>query len=81
MAHSQSRFTQWLGEQAPALAGGSKTEAPSRTPKVAGSIPGQGTYLDCGFNPRLGSRQESADQCVCLTPMFLSFSLSPFLSL
>ena len=30
-----------------------------RAPKrVAGLIPGQGTYLGCGFDPQLGSIQE-----------------------
>ena len=49
---------------------------------VAGSIPGQGTYLGCGFGPQAGCMQE------CSRPMFLShisvslpFSFPPFPSL
>ena len=38
--------------------------------KVVGLIPGQGTYLDCGFGPQSGSVQEGVDH--------LSLSPSPF---
>ena len=31
---------------------------------VAGSIPGQGTYLGCRFNPWLGPRREVTDPCL-----------------
>ena len=31
------------------------------TMKVVGSIPGQGTYLGCGFKPQLGCEQEATD--------------------
>ena len=47
--------------------------------KVAGSIPGQGTYLGCEFDPWLGCLWEATDQCFSLTSMFLSLSLSPLL--
>lgn len=40
--------------------------------KANGSIPSQGTYLDCGFNPQSGYIREKTDQ---------RFSLSTFLSL
>ena len=51
--------------------------AVSRTPKVSGSIPGQGTYL--GFR----SIWEATNQCFFLTSMvlFLSLSRSPHHSL
>ena len=42
--------------------------------KVAGSIPSQGTCLDCRFSPRLGHVQAAIDCC-------FSPSLSPFSSL
>ena len=42
--------------------------------KVAGLIPGQGIYLDCGFDPWLWRVQEAADQCFPLTLMFLCVS-------
>ena len=42
--------------------------------KRLGFIPGQGTYIDCGFNPQLGH-----DWCFSLTSICLSFSPSlPF---
>ena len=44
--------------------------------KVAGSIPGQGPCLGCGFGPRLGHIQEATDQYLSLTSMFLSPSFS-----
>ena len=46
---------------------------------VAGSIPGQGTYLGCGFNSQSGCLWETINQCSSLTLM--SLSLSPSLSL
>ena len=46
--------------------------------KVVGSIPGQGTYLGCGFHPHSGHIQEATNQCFFL-PLFLSLSLSPLL--
>ena len=51
--------------------------------KVAGSNPGQGPYLGCGFDPQLGHIQEATDWCFSLTSMFLSLStpLSPHFSL
>ena len=51
-------------------------------PNIAGSIPGQGTCLSCGFGPQLGSVQKETNQCFFLTSIFLSLSLSLlFLSL
>ena len=44
--------------------------------KVAGSIPGQGTCLVCGFHPQLGRMQEATDQRFSLTSMCLSLSVS-----
>ena len=35
--------------------------------KVADSIPGQGTYLGCGFDPWLGHIWEAANQCFSLS--------------
>ena len=49
--------------------------------KVAGSIPGQVTGLDCGFGPHLGHVQEATNQCFSLKTMFLSLFLPPFFSL
>ena len=46
--------------------------------KAAGSIPGQGTHLACGFNPWLGHLWEATDRCFSLISIFLF--LSPFLS-
>ena len=43
---------------------------------IMDSIPVQGTYLGCKFDPWLGHVQEAADQCFSLTLMFLF----PFLS-
>ena len=37
------------------------------TSKVAGSIPNEGTYLSCRFDPCLGPIQEAASQCFCLS--------------
>ena len=34
---------------------------------VAGSISGQGTYLDCGFNSWLGLLKETASWCFCFS--------------
>ena len=49
----------------------------SRAPKrVAGLIPGQGTYLGCKFNPQSGCVWEATDRC-----FYLSLFLSLFLSL
>ena len=45
--------------------------------KVAGSIPGQGTYPGCGFDPLSGSLPE-ADPSSSLTSMFLSLPHLPF---
>ena len=47
-----------------------------------GSIPGQGTYLGCVFDPPQGYVQEATDRCSSLTSIFLSlsFSLPPPLS-
>ena len=51
--------------------------ASSCTPeKVEGSIPGQGTYLGCSFDPQLGLEQEATDPCFSLTSMFLSLPSS-----
>ena len=44
--------------------------------KVAGSIPGQGTRLGCGFNTQLAHIWEAINQCSSLTSTFLSPSLS-----
>ena len=46
------------------------------TKKVVGSIPGQGTYLGCGFYPHSGHVWETTNLCFSLTSMFLSLSLS-----
>ena len=44
--------------------------------KVAGSIPGQGTCLGCGFDPWLGAhRRQPADVSLHID-IFLSLSLS-----
>ena len=43
---------------------------------VAGSIPGQGTTLQCGFSPQLGCIRKAADQCFSLTLMFFSIPSS-----
>ena len=43
--------------------------------KVAGSIPGQSTCLDCEFGP--WSRAEETDQCFSLTLMIPCLSSSP----
>ena len=48
--------------------------------KGAGSIPGQSTQLDCGFDPWSGNVQEATDGYVSLILMSLSLS-SVFLSL
>ena len=53
--------------------------------KVVGSIPGQGTYLDCGFNPLSGSIREATSWCfshqhLSLLPA-LSLSLLPLSAL
>ena len=40
---------------------------------VVGSIPSEGTYLDCRFDPQLGHVWGATDQCLCLT--MISFSL------
>lgn len=40
--------------------------------KVAGSVPGQGMYADCEFNPRAECVQEATDRCFS-PPPFLSF--------
>ena len=42
--------------------------------KFAGSIPGQGTCLGCGFVPQLGSEREATSQC---SSPCLSLSLPP----
>ena len=36
------------------------------TKKVTGSIPSQGTYLGCGFDPRWGRVWEATDHCFSL---------------
>ena len=40
--------------------------------KVAGSIPGQGACLGCGFSPQSGRTQEASNRCFSLTSIFLS---------
>ena len=47
--------------------------------KVASLIPGQGTYLGCGFHRLSGCMQETA-KC-CLSPSLPAPSLFPFFSL
>ena len=47
--------------------------------KAAGSIPGQGTYLGCRFDPRWRCVQEATDQCFSLISMFLSLLSFPSL--
>ena len=42
---------------------------------VASLIPGLGTHLHCGFNPRLERIWEATDRCFSLTLMFDSLSL------
>ena len=49
--------------------------------KVAGSIPVQGTYLGCVFDPLSRHRWKAANWCFSLTTMFLSLPLSLSLSL
>ena len=49
--------------------------------KVAGSIPGQGTYLGCGFDLRSGRVWEATDRCFSITSTFLSLCLSLSFSL
>ena len=50
--------------------------------KVAGSIPGQGMYLGCEFDPQSGRVWEATNQYFSPTSMFLSLSLHPpFVSL
>ena len=44
--------------------------------KVSGSIPGQDTYVGCGFPHSLGCVWEATDQCFSLTLMFLSLLFS-----
>ena len=44
--------------------------------KVTGSIPGQGTYLGCKFDPQSGCIWEATNRYFSLTLMFLSLSLS-----
>ena len=47
--------------------------ASSCKPKVVGSIPGQGTYLGCGFDPWSRCIQEAANWCFfCSLPSSLS---------
>ena len=36
--------------------------------KVVGSVPSQGTYLGCRFEPRLGHMEEAMDRCFSLLP-------------
>ena len=43
--------------------------------KVVGFIPSQGTYLGCGFNPRLGLYGRQPIKVSLITLMFLSLSL------
>ena len=43
--------------------------------RVKGSIPGQGTYLGCGFYSPVG-RQKGGNRLVFLTSVFLSLSLT-----
>ena len=45
--------------------------------RVAGFIPSQDTYIDCGFSPPLGCLWEATNRCFSITSVFLS----PFLSL
>ena len=45
--------------------------------RVAGSIPGQSTYLGCGIGLRLGCVQKVTNQCFSFISMFLSSPL-PF---
>ena len=40
--------------------------------KVASSVPGQGTFLGCGFGPWLGRMQEATNRCFSHISMFLS---------
>ena len=51
--------------------------------KVAGLIPGQGTYLDCGFDPWSEHVWEATSQCFSHINVHLFVYLSPpfFLSL
>ena len=48
--------------------------------KVTGSIPGQGTCLDCGLGPQLGAWKRHLIN-VCLAHQSFSSSRSPFLPL
>ena len=66
-------------KRAPILAGWLKClDRQPMHQKVAGSIPTQGTYLGCGFNPRSGCVWEGTDECSL--SFILSTSLSIFLS-
>lgn len=47
-------------------------ECPLLYQKVTGSIPSQGTHIDCGFKLQSGCVWEATDQCLFLTLMFLS---------
>ena len=44
--------------------------------KVAGSVPGQGTYLGCRFHPWPRQVWEATNQSFFLTSVYLSLSLS-----
>ena len=44
--------------------------------KVKGLIPGQGTYLGCGFDPWLGRVLEATSWCFSLAWMFPSLPVS-----
>ena len=39
--------------------------------EAAGSMPGQVTYIGCGFNPWLGCGQEATNKCFSLTLMYV----------
>ena len=47
--------------------------------RVVDSIPGQGTYQGCEFDPWSGCIWEASNLCFSLTPMILSLSLPLFL--
>ena len=65
-----------------ALAGGlSWWEHPPVHQKAADSIPGQGTYTGCGFNPPSQGMYGRQLIDVCLSHLSLSLSLSVSLSL
>ena len=43
--------------------------------KVAGSVPSQGMYLGCGFDPWSGCVREATSRCFSHIIVFLFFSL------